>query len=145
MWWFTQVAGASGFDLQQQMPQLQPVLKLWDQLTATLSSAVRQLVTTTTSTSSSSSSTMALEPSASASAATAAAGDGSPVAAFVALEFEFGVSLLRQIAQTLAGIQAALGGEAHLLTAAVQVSSPSQSLPVSAGEHRHQSCYKLAV
>lgn len=113
-----QVAGASGFDLQQQMPQLQPVLKLWDQLTASLSPALRQLVTNLAS-SSSSSTAVGLQQSASASAA--AAGDSSPVAAFIALEFEFGVSLLKRIAQTLAGLQAALGGEAHLLTAAVQV------------------------
>jgi len=49
----------------------------------------------------------------------------SPVAAFVSVERDFGVVLLRQVAATLASIQAVLRGEGHLLTAAVQVSNSS--------------------
>lgn len=123
-----QAAGTSGFDLQQQLPQLQPALKLWDQLAAALSPSLQQAVAHTGS-----SISTGLHKSLSSSAAArgltrqlpgtaaAAAGDSSPVAAFVALEFELGVSLLRTVAQTLADIQAALTGEAQRLTAAVQV------------------------
>jgi hypothetical protein len=48
----------------------------------------------------------------------------------MSLEFDFGVSFLRHIAQTLAGIQAALSGEAHLVTAAVQVSHSPMAVAV---------------
>jgi hypothetical protein len=125
-----QVAGSSAFDLQQQLPQLQPALKLWDQLAATLSPALQQAVIPTSSSSSSAGLHKSLSSSAAArglarqstaTAGGAAAADSSPVAAFVALEFELGVSLLRRVAQTLADIQAALTGEAQRPTAAVQV------------------------
>lgn len=125
-----QAAGTSGFDLQQQLPQLQPALKLWDQLAAALSPALQQALAYTGS-SSSRSTGLHKSPSSSAAArglthqltatAAAAAADSSPVAAFAALEFDLGVSLLRRVAQTLADIQAALTGEAQRLTAAVQV------------------------
>lgn len=131
-----QVASGSGLDLQQQLPQLQPVLKLWEQLSASLPPALRQLLAVSSSDSgtadhiirslsqrSAGSTHAAASTSSRAAAASTAAVDdaSSPVAAFVALELEFGVSVLRQVASTLSGIQAALSGEGRLATAAVQV------------------------
>ncbi len=112
-----QASVTSGFHLQQQQPQLQPALKLWEQLSATLTPAMRQLVANAAA-------SKAVPAAATASRAPVAGGGAdavSPVAAFVALEFELAVSLLRQVAQTLSGIQAALTGDAHLVTAATQV------------------------
>lgn len=116
-----QVCGASGFNLQQQLPQLQPALKLWDQLSATLSPTLRQLLAAASSSPALTKTLSSKARSPAAAVASAAAADDSPLGAFVALEFKFGVSLLRKVAHTLSSIQAALTGEAHLLTAAVQV------------------------
>jgi hypothetical protein len=119
----TQISGSSGFDLRHQLPQLLPILKLWEQLLASLTPSLRQLITTITAAGSTAQAPTAGTRSAAAGGpAAAAAGSSSmsPLAEFVSLEFDFGVSFLRHIAQTLAGIQAALSGEAHLVTAAVQ-------------------------
>jgi hypothetical protein len=135
------VSGASGFDLQQQLPQLQPALKLWDQLCASMSPTLRQLLaaasTSSALTKSLSSKAAATAAASAAAAAAGAAADASPVGAFVALEFEFGVSLLRKVAQTLSNIQAALTGEAHLLTAAVQVCTCQAVLSTVLGGYCH--------
>lgn len=118
-----QVAGAaSSIDMQQQLPQLQPVLKLWQQLTAALPASLRELVCSATS--SSGAPSQGLTPPQTSGAAApegpAAAGD-SPMAVFVTLEREFGARLLRQVAQTLSGIEAALKGDGQLVTSTVQV------------------------
>lgn len=118
--WHVQGSGLSGFHLQQQLPQLQPALRLWEQLAASLTPTMRQLVVEAAG------GAAAAKPASAAAerqATAAAAADASPVAAFVTLELELGVALLRQVAQTLSAIQAALAGDAHVLTAATQVRS----------------------
>lgn len=116
-----QASGTTGFHLQQQQPQLQPTLKLWEQLTASLTPTLRQLVVDAAGSAAVPKPAAAAAANRAAASAVGAADAVSPVAAFVALEFELGVSLLRQVAQTLSGIQAALTGDALVVTAAVQV------------------------
>jgi hypothetical protein len=124
-----QVSEASGFDLQQQLPQLQPALNLWNQLSLSLSPTLRQLLAAASTTAALTISMSSKAAATVAASAVASAADDSPVGAFVALEYEFGVSLLRKVAQTLSSIQAALAGEPHLLLAAVQVGC-HQSIPL---------------
>lgn len=116
-----QASGTTGFHLQQQQPQLQPTLKLWEQLAASLTPTLRQLVVDAAGSAAVPKPAAAAAANRAAASAAGAADAVSPVAAFVALEFELGVSLLRQVAQTLSGIQAALTGDALVVTAAVQV------------------------
>lgn len=139
----TAQAVAAAFDRQVWADQLQPLLKLWDQLVSTTPPGLRQVISAATS-------AVARPGSAAARAAAAAAaatnagvanpggpaskvapatnasntssGDagGGPLESFVGLEREFGLELLKQIASVMAAIRAVVLGDA-VLNSAVQV------------------------
>lgn len=106
---FALQSAAAAFDRQAWSSLLQPLVKLWDQLTALAPPSLRQAISST-SPGAATAVPLGVE---------AAARQLGPVDTFVALERAYGVALLQLVARVMAGIKGVIAGEP--LAAAVQV------------------------
>lgn len=121
----TAQAAAASSDRQLWAAQLQPLLKLWDQLVSLLPPGLRPLVLQHSRSTSGRPGSARAQASAAPAASNAAVcavdvEGGSPVSTFVALEQALGLALLKEIDGVMAGIKAVVGGETAT-SASVQV------------------------
>ncbi len=112
-------AAPAGFDRQEWLQQLSPLLQLWDQLQRELPPAVRQ----------------AAGARAASAASAAAAAAASPVDGFVQLERQHGLALVRQVERDLAALAKVLRG----------TEAPAREVQVSAAGSGAASCSASAV
>eukprot|EP00878_Enallax_costatus_P013542 GHUV01014158.1.p1 GENE.GHUV01014158.1~~GHUV01014158.1.p1 ORF type:complete len:511 (+),score=158.79 GHUV01014158.1:164-1696(+) len=135
----TAQAAAAAFDRQVWADQLQPLLKLWDQLVSTAPPGLRQVIAAASSAVARPASAAARAAAVAAAAVAAnpggpasrdvaatssasAGGSDGPVESFVGLERQFGMALLKQIAGVMGGIKAVVTGDASL-SASVQAAA----------------------